>query len=364
MDVLGKIKQYILKIDQSLPDNWKYYAETAIGLILTVSAVGSLFVPPTSTVSGIAFLLTGLYTIPDIRFRVLYRLDIRPPRYSVVIILLLGLMIGGSFSPQVSSQSSSAEFTTLSSNLNIEENRPVKTVTGTAEVQNQGGVPGNYSVGLSIDGALVNQSTVTLESGETRSFSFSADLEEEGDHQIKFYSSTTVLDGSSTNGFQIEDTATVPHYLNSENVREVVQSYSRMTNKDLSNIQEIDVSSSESDTEISLTNKVRITGGLYDLFSTATANSFFASKKIFQEFDNVAYVSTNTRADYTYPNGTVEERTIFETGLSREDADSISWDNATAVIRTNSPYWLNLTSRYRVHSDLCEALSSDVECSK
>lgn len=363
MDILGKVKLYLSKINQSLPDNWKYYTETAIGLVLTVSAMGSIFVPPSSTVSGIAFLLTGLYIIPDIRFRILYRLDISPPRYSVAIVLILGLMVGGAFAPEISPGNETAEFTVLSSNLNVEENRPVKTVTGTAKIQNPGGASGNYSVGLSVDSSTVNRSYVTLESGETRSFNFSTDIKEEGSHDIRFYSSTTA-DKSATKGFEIEDTVIVPHYVNSENVREAVQSYSQMANKDLSNNLEIDVSTSSSGTEVNVRSKAGTVGGVYELFTTAAVNSFFASKKIFQEFENVAYVSTETRADYTYPNGTVEERTVFETGLNPEDAESIDWDNATAITRTNSPYWLNLTSSHEIHSDLCNALSSDVQCSK
>lgn len=363
MNILEKIRNTLSKIDQSLPDNWKYYTETAIGLVFILSSLGSILMPPTSVISGIAFLITGIYTIPDIRFRILYRLDIRPPRFSVIAVILLGLMIGGAFSPQTISSGNSAQFNVVSSNLNVEENRPFKTVTGTAEIQNQGGASGNYSIGLSVDGSIVNSSYVTLESKETRSFRFSTDLEDEGSHDIRFYSSTNALDESSVNGFQIEDTVRVPHYVNSENVREAVQGYSRMANKDLSNNLEIDISTSSSGTEVSVRSKVG-SGGVYELFSTAAVNSFFASKKIFQEFENVAYVSTETSADYTYPNGTVEERTIFKTGLKLEDAETIDWDNATTVIRTNSPYWLNITSSYEMHSDLCDALSSDVECSK
>lgn len=364
MDLLGKAKNFFSRINDKLPDNWKYYTETFIGSALIISSIGSFFFPPTSIPSGIAFLLTGLYTVPDIRFRLLYRIDVRPPRYSLIAVLLLGFLIGGMFSPTVNSSAGSAEFVVLSSNLEVETDKPRKIVTGTAEVQNQGGIAGNYSAGLSVDNSIVNESTVSLDSGESKEFKFSAVLEEQGTHEISFYSSPfDTLDLDNTD-FQIDDSVEVPFYFNSENIRSVVQSYSKISKKDLGNILYIDISESESGTEVTLVNKPEATYGVSDLMTVASANSFFASKKIFQEFETVSYVNTITKTDYTHSDGSIEERTVLETGLSSEDAASIDWEKATSDVRVNYRVWLNMTSDYSMPEDFCESLSSDVDCSK
>lgn len=366
MDLLGKVKNIFSRIDDKLPDNWKYYTETGIGLFLFLAAFGALFVPPISYPTGLSYLVTAVYLVPDIRFRLLYRLDVRPPRYSVGIVLVLGLVVGGLLSPhQGSLEEDQAAFSVSSSDLSIVEEKPVKYAVGTAEVENSGLATGNYTAGIARNGNLINHTTATLDPGESTTFNFSLEIQEEGEHDIMFYSSSSdkVREGDGT-GFSITETVTLPHYLNSENIKAVVQARSQIPTKDISNITELEVTQAEEGSEIRLVNRPGNIYGVSDLIKTATANSFYATREIFTEFEGVSHVTTVTQTDFTHSNGTVEIRDVLETGLSQEDAAGIDWDNSTSVMRTNYPHWLNLTSSYEIRSDVCESLSSGVECSK
>jgi hypothetical protein len=210
-------------IENRLPDNWKYYTETAIGSLLLLGSAGSLLMPPRSIVSGLIFLVIGLYTIPDIRFRALFRLNIRPPRYSVPVVVLLGLMVAGFFSPQTAGGLVGSTFD-ATPQLSVEEQQPVKIVTGTAEVSNNGLEASNYTVGLSVDGDLVDQKTFLISSKGSERFNLSAEVQDEGDHRVRFYSSRSdELTDSNDTGFSIDDSVTLPNYLNEDNVENAVQ---------------------------------------------------------------------------------------------------------------------------------------------
>lgn len=350
-------------IDSKLPDNWKYYTETGIGLILLLGSMGSLLVPPRSIISGLSFLIVGLYTVPDIRFRLLFKLDIKPPKYSVPAFLLVGLMIAGFFSPQTAGGIVGSTFD-ADPQITVEERQPVKIVTGTADVSNNGLEALNYTVGLSVDGNVVDQETVSIASKSSERLNLSAEIQDEGDHSVRFYSSRSdELMSSNDTGFSIEDSVTLPNYLNEQNVENSVQEYSPIPQKDLSIVQNVEISQTDEGREVTLTNKADNVYGLFDVIKTATANSFHSSKQIFRRFQDISHVTVSTEVDYTYSNGTVMEREILRTDLSRADEESIEWETLTDQIRQDYGHWLNSTTSYSIEQNLCEGLQKDISCS-
>lgn len=359
--------QYLLSkllygIESKLPDNWKYYTETVIGALLVLSSAGSLLLPPRSFISGLVFLLVGIYTIPDIRFRILFKLDIRPPKYSLPALLVLGLMVAGFFSPQTAGGLIGSTFD-ADPELSIEERQPVKVVTGKADVRNNGAQPYNYTVGLSVDGELAEQETVSISSQSSEAFNLSAEVRDEGDHRVRFYSSrSNELTGSNDTGFSIEDSVTIPNYLNGANIESSVQEYSPIPQKDLSIVKNVEISETDEGAEVLLTNKADNVYGLFDVIKTATANSFHSSKQIFRRFQDISHVTVSTEVDYTYPNGTVREREILRTGLSQSDAEEIDWETKTDQIRQDYGYWLNSTTSFKIEQNLCEGLQKDISC--
>jgi len=362
--LLSILSRIIRGIDSKLPDNWKYYTETFAGLILLLASFGSLILAPRSYVSGLAFLLTALYIVPDIRFRVLFRLNVRPPRYSVPVVLLLGLMVAGLFSPQTAGGLLGPTFDS-DAEIDVEERQPVKAVSGIAEVRNNGAQDRNYTVGIAKDGELVESKTSLIGSKDSEKFNITVEVQDEGEHSVRFYSSkSNVLTESNNSGFSLEESVTLPNYLNEENIKSSVQQYSPIPQKDLSIIQNVEVNATGDGRKISLRNKAENTYGIFDLMKTATANSFHTSKQIFQDFQDISHVSVSTTADYTYRNGTVQERVILETDLSEEDAENINWQTKTDQIRDDYEYWLNTTTSYTIEENLCEGLSKEINCSR
>lgn len=371
MQALGKIKKTISQIKEKFPDNTRYYLETGLGLFLLLSTAGTLLVPPTSIISGLTYLIMALYTIPDIRYRILYKLKIRPPKYTLPTILILGLLIGGTFGPERTEPQATqgnqgiADFNTISNNIQIDANQQAKTVTATATVENIGTMPGNYTVGLSQDSDLLDSDTRNIEPRESIEYTFTADIQEEGDHDMRLYSSSSnQLEDQENREFSIEETVTVPYYLNRENVKIAVQSYSAITQKDLRDIRNIEITETQRGREVQIKNHADNTYDLFNVMKTASANSYFATKRIYQEFENIAYVATETTTDYTHPNGTIEEKTMLQTGLRQQDAQKINWENTTENFRSDYSYWLNQTTTYQINQQLCQGLSKDTNCIK
>jgi hypothetical protein len=362
-----KINSILSKVDRKLPENWRYYSQTAVGLLLTVSAVGNFLAPYISVVTSLSFLVAGLYTIPDIRFRVLYRLDIRPPKHSVSIVLVLGLLIGSMATSQsaIPGPENRADLQVESRDLTVIEEKPVKHVIGTAEVRNRGLVSQNFTAGIFVNDNLRNRTTFLLNPGDSETLNLSTEVQREGDQTVVFFTTRgeRVVEDNFT-GFDIQRSITLPHYLNEENIRTAITGYSRIPQKKFNNITELEVSSTGEGNRVRLVNRLGNVFDTYNLIKTASVNSFHASKKIYQRFEDVEYVTVVMESDYTYPNGTVEIRDGLVTGLSREDAEEIDWDNSTGETRFGYSHWLKLTSTYKIEEELCKTLSSDVECSK
>jgi hypothetical protein len=366
MNIREKLQSLLFKllhgIDSKLPDNWKYYTETGIGALLVLGSAGSLLLPPRSYTSGPVFMLIGRCTSPDIRFRILFKLDIRPPRYSVPVVLLIGFMIAGFFSPQTAGGLIGSTFDS-DPELSVEERQPVKIVTGKADVRNNGAQPFNYTAGLSIDGELVEQETVLIGSKSSETFNISEEIQDEGDHRVRFYSSSSdELTGSNDTGFSIQDSVTLPNYLNGNNIGSSVQGYSPIPQKDLSIVKNVEISETDEGAEVVLTNKADNVYGVFDVIKTATANSFHSSKQIFEDFQDVSYVTVSTEVDYTYRNGTVREREILRTGLSETDAENLNWQSKPDQIRQDYGYWLNSTTSYEIEQNLCKGLQKNISC--
>jgi len=81
------------------------------------------------------------------------------------------------------------------SNLTISPGsvEPYETVTITAEVANTGGMEGNYTANLSVDGAIVETKDITLEADGTEVMSFSHTPEEAGEYTVAIGESSDVL---------------------------------------------------------------------------------------------------------------------------------------------------------------------------
>lgn len=369
MSISRELKRLGKKIDRKLPDGWRYYTQVFTGLLLILASLGSFIAPPTSIIAGITYFLTALYVIPDIRYRILFKLDIQEPRHSVIAVLVIGLMIASIALPPEDGEGAMSEnqgFEVVSKNLDVSDANKSKFVNATAEVINHERQPRDYSLGLEIGGDVVETRSVTLEGGESRSFELVTNVEERGDQAVDFYSSNSSRPSDlDESGFLVEKTVNVPYYLNKGTVRNVVTSYSVIPQKNMNNIQEIDIDYGESGRTVFVSSKIGVAYDIFDLVKKASSNSYFASKEIYQNFERVDKVETEMLVNYTHPNGSVETRTVMNTSLESEDAQTVDdWSKKTSDFRTNFRTWLDLASSYSVREDICKSLSTDIECTK
>jgi len=334
----------------------QYYGQWAFGLLFLLTGLGFF---TESVISGIATVMTGLFLIPKIRTSILDKVDFDLPKYAVPVIAIIGIGFAGAFLPSTPS----AEFNVVSQDLTLQIDNESENVivSGTAEVENVGEVSETYTVGIYREGEQMENSSKTIEPGESASFDLSYIVTESGTHSSELRSSTSEdleFSGNGDGEFSVSESIDVPYTLTESNIKTLLQEETdyELANTAFGNISRIDVNDDVGDTIVIIEHRSDNYRGEKNIAETAVQSSYTASRIIYERFEDVDEVRTVTKANFQDEYGNVDEENAVEIAISADTAEQINWDNMETNLVLDYRDWLNIADGYFVYLPVCQEL--------